>query len=410
MEPEVVANGTPSPAPAAPPPPLSRLNDHVTESLKLEYQLIKVPFEHLKKAMRASHRLVEKEMSAVVCGVAEAVERDMSKEEAVQHLTTLVSRLQGLKRKLDESNKCEQTEVQRSKARLDHLEMLQLGGKDIQAKWKSLRVDRILIDYMLRSSYYDTALKLAESSGIQDLVDTDVFLDAKKVIQSLRKKDCSEALAWCAENKSKLKKSKSKFEFKLRRQEFIELVRGEHMMEAIAYARKHLSLWGFTNMKELQQAMATLAFKSTTECAEYKVLFDSKQWDEMIEQFKQEFCKLYGMTTESLLNIHLQAGLSALKTPFCFEEGCTKEDPLSQEEFRQLAAPLPFSKHIHSKLVCYITKEPMDEDNPPQVLPNGYVYSTKALEEMARLNNGKITCPRTGDVCNLSELSKAYIS
>ncbi|KAH7442533.1 hypothetical protein KP509_03G092900 [Ceratopteris richardii] len=350
MEPEAIANGAPSPTPAATPTPspASRLNDHVSESLKLEYQLMKVPFEHLKKSMRSSHRLVEKEMNAVVSSVAEAAEKDMSKEEAVQHLTSLVSRLQRLKRKLDESNKCEQTEVQRSKARLDHLEMLHSGGKEVQSKWNSIRVDRILIDYMLRLHYYDTASKLAEASGIQDLVDIDIFLDAKKVIQCLRNKDCSEALAWCAENKSKLKKS--------------------------------------------------------------KLLFDSKQWDDLIDQFKQEFCKMYGMTTESLLHIHLQAGLSALKTPFCFEEGCTKEDPLSQESFRQLAAPLPFSKHIHSKLVCYITKEVMDEHNPPQVLPNGYVYSTKALEEMAKLNNGNITCPRTGFVCNFSELSKAYIS
>lgn len=62
---------------------------------------------------------------------------------------------------------------------------------------------------------------------------------------------------------------------------------------------------------------------------------------------------------------------------FCYEEGCTKEDPLSQEIIRKLADPLPFAKHIHSKLVCYITKEPMNDNNPPLVLPNGYVYSTK---------------------------------
>lgn len=87
----------------------------------------------------------------------------------------------------------------------------------------------------------------------------------------------------------------------------------------------------------------------------------------------------------------------------------------------------------------------MDTENPPQVLPNGYVYSTKvhimpelsaiqfnysgvkmqfiilffsfpfsmfwqALEEMAKKNDGKITCPRTGFVCNYKELVKAYIS
>lgn len=47
-----------------------------------------------------------------------------------------------------------------------------------------------------------------------------------------------------------------------------------------------------------------------------QVLFEEKQWDYLADQFKQEFCKLYGMTLEPLLNIYLQAGLSALKTPY----------------------------------------------------------------------------------------------
>lgn len=238
---------------------------------------------------------------------------------------------------------------------------------------------RILVDYMLRLSYYDTAMKLAENSAIQDLVDINVFMDAKKVIECLQNRDCTPALAWCAENKSKLKKVKSKLEFQLRLQEFIELVRVDHSMDATAYSRKHLAPWGSTNMKELQHAMATLAFRSNTDCATYKVLFDAKQWDNLVQQFKEEFCKLHGMTIEPLLNIYLQAGLSALKTQFCYEENCTKEDPLSQESFRNLASDLPFSKHIHSKLVCYISKELMDEDNPPLVLPNGYVYSIKCI-------------------------------
>lgn len=72
-----------------------------------------------------------------------------------------------------------------------------------------------------------------------------------------------------------------------------------------------------------------------------------------------------------------QIPLTSIPSRFCYEEGCTKEDPLSQENIRKLAEPLPFAKHIHSKLVCYISKELMNEDNPPLVLPNGYVYSTR---------------------------------
>ncbi|XP_058080930.1 protein MAEA homolog isoform X2 [Magnolia sinica] len=319
----------------------------LTESLKLEHQFLRVPFEHLKKSMRANHRIVDKEMNAVISGVADAVapDRDMSKEEAVHHLTCLVSKLQGLKRKLEEGTRTEHLQAQKCRARLDHLDVAEIEN---HSEWNSMRLKRILVDYMLRLSYYDTAMKLAETSNMQDLVDIEVFLDAKKVIDALQNKEVAPALAWCAENKSRLRKS--------------------------------------------------------------KVLFEPKQWDYLVEQFKHEFCRLYGMTLEPLLNIYLQAGLSALKTPLCYEDDCTKEDPLSQESFRKLALPLPFSKQHHSKLVCYITKELMDFDNPPLVLPNGYVYSTKALEEMAKKNDGKITCPRTGLVFNYTELVKAYIS
>lgn len=63
----------------------------------------------------------------------------------------------------------------------------------------------------------------------------------------------------------------SKFEFQLRLQEFIELVRADNNMRAISYARKYLAPWGATHMKELQRVMATLAFRSNTDCPFYKV-------------------------------------------------------------------------------------------------------------------------------------------
>lgn len=73
-----------------------------------------------------------------------------------------------LELQLDEGNKGEQVQVQRCRARMDHLSMLQgENAKENEASWNNTRVQRILVDYMLRSSYYDTALKLAEMKGIQ---------------------------------------------------------------------------------------------------------------------------------------------------------------------------------------------------------------------------------------------------
>uniref|UniRef100_A0A2P2JT92 CTLH domain-containing protein n=1 Tax=Rhizophora mucronata TaxID=61149 RepID=A0A2P2JT92_RHIMU len=272
MEMDSLPNGnsaTASPATTAAPnaAPSSKLTQ-LTESLKLEHQFLRVPFEHYKKTIRANHRAVEKEVSSVVSGVAEAADSDMSKDEAVQHLTSLVSRLQGLKRKLEEGGRTENLQAQRCRARLDHLES---ADAENLSEWSNMRLKRILVDYMLRMSYYETGTKLAESSNMLDLVDIDVFQEAKKVIDALQNRDVAPALAWCADNRSRLKKTKSKLEFQLRLQDFIELVRDESFLRAIVYARKYLAPWAATHMNDFQRVISTLAFKSATECAPYKV-------------------------------------------------------------------------------------------------------------------------------------------
>ncbi|KAF3685831.1 putative UDP-glycosyltransferase 79B6-like isoform 1 [Capsicum annuum] len=81
--------------------PSSKLNQ-LSESMKLEHQFLRVPFEHYKKTIRANHRVVEKEVNAVINGVVvDADDSDviMSSDDAVHQLNSLVSRLQGLKRK-----------------------------------------------------------------------------------------------------------------------------------------------------------------------------------------------------------------------------------------------------------------------------------------------------------------------
>lgn len=44
---------------------------------------------------------------------------------------------------------------------------------------------------------------------------------------------------------------------------------------------------------------------------------------------------------------------------------------------QRLASSLPYAKHTQSKLRCAVTRELMSDANPPLVLPNGLVYSTK---------------------------------
>lgn len=55
-------------------------------------------------------------------------------------------------------------QAQRCRARLNHLDGVDAGN---MSDWSNTRLKRILVDYMLRMSYYDTAAKMAEISNMQ---------------------------------------------------------------------------------------------------------------------------------------------------------------------------------------------------------------------------------------------------
>ena len=100
----------------------------------------------------------------------------------------------------------------------------------------------------------------------------------------------------------------------------------------------------------------------------------------------------------------LQAGLAALKTTQSLADDGNTEDPLHLPSFRALAQPLPYAKHVHSKLVCSITREMMNEDNPPLVTPDGNVYSEKGIKANAAQHGGVFVCPSTGAVLRIAAL------
>lgn len=387
--------------------------------LILEQPFVKVPYEQMRKTFRTSQRILEKEMANLTSTSSDLAKRSLTgstnPEEICKALDGMLERLNKLKRKLEETKAEERTYTSRSRARLEHLNDL-MGMKSYEepeyARWSRTRLNRILVDYMLREGLMGTATKMSTNLGLQDYVDIEVFAQAQRVEQALRNHSCSEALQWCAENKSTLRKNKSALDFQLRLQEYIELVRKEKLTEAIAYSKKNLVPWADTHMKEIQQSMGLLAFKPNTKCKIYMKLFDPSRWTSLIQQFRADNYSLNSLPSQSLLTITLQAGLSALKTPQCYQTANRNFNcPVcAADTLGVLAEKLPLSHHVNSTIVCRISGEIMNEDNPPMVLPNGMVYSYKALTEMASTSENIITCPRTGATCDVLQLKKVFIS
>lgn len=68
---------------------------------------------------------------------------------------------------------------------------------------------------------------------------------------------------------------------------------------------------------------------------------------------------------------------SFLNTVFshCYQEGHkSSECPVCSHPLNMLGRPLPYAHCAQSRLVCPISGHVMNENNPPMVLPNGYVY------------------------------------
>ena len=139
-----------------------------------------------------------------------------------------------------------------------------------EAQWRKTRVDRMLVEHFLRVGYYDTAVSLAKHFEIEDLTNINLFLVAKDVEEALSLKDVHKCLAWCHDNKSKLRKMRSNLEFNVRLQEFVELIKAGKRMDAVKHARKHLSSDDPDQLPYVQRGMGLLAFPVDTNVEPYR--------------------------------------------------------------------------------------------------------------------------------------------
>ncbi|KAJ7664299.1 CTLH/CRA C-terminal to lish motif domain-containing protein [Mycena rosella] len=397
--------------------------------LLFEQPFARVPYENYRKVFRTTQRNVERDLKAVQATANELVKQsssgDVSSESAIQSIDAMIITVENLKRKLSElhdtAGKPTQDVIRERLQHLATIENIPTANDPEFGRWADTRLDRWLVDWALRNGKEKTARMIAKEKHIETLVDIDLFSDIKRIEGALARHSCTEALAWCSENKSALRKMKSTLEFDLRLQEYIELIRAYKFQEAIEYSKKHLVSWQETHLEQIHLAVALLAFPPSTACVRYKRLYDISRWTALVQSFRQAIYSLNTLPAEPLLHLSLYAGLASLKLPACYSHSMKNVDcPVCDGEagsgsqglgLGKLAEEVPFSHHVNSTIVCSITGKIMDADNMPLAFPDtGYVYSREAMEEMALRNNGMVTCPRSRATCQLSDLRRVYIS
>ncbi|KAJ8709576.1 hypothetical protein PYW08_009580 [Mythimna loreyi] len=400
----------------------------MNELKSLEHATLKVPYEVFNKRYRNAQRVLDVEARQVGSGASEldaaTRKQPVTTGEIDSLLGGMVEKLTTMKRKASEAITEEVQAAYVCKKRLEHLKeqaaaLAEPSTPQVKAmsytsqttlnQWRKVRLDRMLVDYFLRNGYYDSANKLADARGLRELTNVDIYSAAAEVEAELYSQRTARCLQWCADNKSKLRKLNSNMEFKIRIQEFIELVREDKRLEAVRYAKKHFSTYEEDQLKDIQHCMGMLAFPKDTEVEPYRSLLQGVRWRALVLQFRWEHARLLHPARLPALPVALQLGLAALNTPQCYSESTRVSTcPACQPPLNALAATLPHAHVSHSRLLCRISRAPLNEHNHPMVLPNGQVYGEKALKEMMK-EHGSIICPKTKEVFCMKRVEKVYV-
>lgn len=202
--------------------------------LLLEQSLLRVPVESMRKTYRTASKGADKEMSAVETNLKKVKTASLSKrEEKLKAVEASLKRLEALKAKvglslspaipspadrlrftqLQDCQSAQKNLVTSSRARIAHIQQLEdLPSTESRAysTWSHVRLQRHLVDYLLRRGYTESAQTLARDEKLKGLSDVDVelFKDLQRIEEALRSGSAIEALQWCKDNASTLKKDK----------------------------------------------------------------------------------------------------------------------------------------------------------------------------------------------------------
>lgn len=235
----------------------------------------------------------------------------------------MIARMQTMKRKLQVLHEEEQAIQAHSQKRIRHLQDLYEIESLADVKyddWSRVRLDRLMVDYLLRAGYSKSAASLAKEKDIEDLVDLDVFVQCRKVADGLERRETKEALMWCTENRTALKKlGQTHLEFELRLQQYIEMIRtggSVKQLEAMHHAKKYLIPYSTSYNEQIMQAAGLLAQPPDTLLDPYKVRsWTAIKFEDFADYLPEVVLdKSLGLSLQPLCHDTPQPALSADKT------------------------------------------------------------------------------------------------
>lgn len=126
--------------------------------------------------------------------------------DVLKSLDAMIARARGTKRKLTAFADEEARLHRHEHARVEHLSALysMYSVDDVKYEaWSRVRLDRLLVDYLLRHGFNESARALAQEKGVELLVDLETFDQMSRIRKCILNRSVTEALAWCTAGDTK---------------------------------------------------------------------------------------------------------------------------------------------------------------------------------------------------------------
>ncbi|KAF1332366.1 Macrophage erythroblast attacher, partial [Globisporangium splendens] len=324
--------------------------------MELNHPLLRAPFEKVNKSFRLYQKQMTKELAAVNKTIVDLYEEQqpaqrMDVDVLIAKLGEIADKIKCLKEDAKTKTAAQEQDLEICLKRTRYIQELAAAAPVLDPKRSSTSADeelrsstqnvisnRLIADYLLSRGYLSTSKIIQETKannlshfcnlGIDYLVDHELYSECQSILQELQARNTAPALAWCAQNGSRLRRLQSRLEFRLRLQGFIELVRQQKPFDAIEYAQVYLTPLAMqrddqqvkdADHAEIEVAMGTLAFRSPEQSGQdrYQRLFAMERWSELVDDFKRTFLEVYGVHDPPSLCIALYTGLSTLNTRTC---------------------------------------------------------------------------------------------
>ena len=221
------------------------------------------------------------------------------------------------------------------------------------------------------------------------------FMDMYNILEAIKREDLGPALQWACARRAILEKKGSLLEFKLRKLQFIQLLRVGNTGDALRYARSNFSTFSSSHMKDVQRLMGSFLYVGRLEQSPYCDFLDPILWSEISHSFTRDCCTLLGLSYDSPLYVSVTIGCSALPTLLKMASVMSSNSGNSkvwnQSDELPVEINLPNEYQYHSVFACPVSREQSTDENPPMQLPCGHVICKLSLLKLSKGNRFK--CP-----------------